>query len=122
MSGAGSTRRFAPVDQVRLVGNEVQIGSQLHSVASYAAGLWFLDNGQETYEQLRVENPLEIHFESPAQHRTRSVSGFDGVEVVDAEIRIDKEHPIARLDDLLQNWYLRGSTEAWPVVVLQASS
>lgn len=121
-SGAGGTRSLRPVEEVRLVGNAVQLGSQHHTVASYAAGLWFYGAGQETFDRLAVEKDLEIQFESPSEHRSIRLPGVNRLEVVDAEMRVGGDQTIARLDDRLQNWYLNGSAEAWPVVVLQAAS
>jgi hypothetical protein len=118
ISGTGSVRRFEAVECVRLVGNSVQLGEHSHSIASYAAGLWFFGTGHETFERLEVENQLEIHLESPLERRFECLRQADRVEVVDAEIRLELR-AIAHLDDLLQNWYVRGSSQAWPVVVFQ---
>lgn len=120
LSGTGSVRRIESVDCVRLVGNAVQLGDQCRTVASYAAGLWFFDNGHETFDRLQIQNALEILFESPVENRSGSPRRADRIEVVDAEIRAGSGEMIARLDDLLQNWYLSGSNQPWPVVVLQA--
>ena len=120
LSGTGSVRRIESVDCVRLVGNAVQLGDHCRTVASYAAGLWFFDNGHETFDRLRIQNTLEILFEAPAEHRSGNPRRTDRIEVIDAEIRIESGEMIARLDDLLQNWYLSGSNQPWPVVVLQA--
>ncbi len=120
LSGTGSVRRIESVDCVRLVGNAVQLGDHYRTVASYAAGLWFFDNGHETFDRLRIQNALEILFESPIEHRSGYPHQVDRIEVVDAEIRVGSGEMIARLDDLLQNWYLSGSNQPWPVVVLQA--
>jgi hypothetical protein len=126
LSGTGSVRRIESVDCVRLVGNAVQVGGPVEfgghcrTVASYAAGLWFFDNGHETFDRLRVQNALEILFESPVENRSGYPRQVDRIEVADAEIRAGTGEMIARLDDLLQNWYLSGSNQPWPVVVLQA--
>lgn len=119
-SCTGVVRSFEAVDRVRLVGNTVQLGSYCHSIASYAAGLWFYENGQETFDRLDIHNCLEIHFEVPAEQRTGGFRQAEHIEVIDAEIRIGTDEMIARLDDRLQNWYLSGSHQAWPVVVLQS--
>jgi hypothetical protein len=104
---------------VSLVGNTVQLGLHCHSVASYAAGLWFFGSGNETFEKLTVENHLEIHFEAPRESRFERSEQADLVEVVNAQICVEHREPIAQLDDLLQNWYRNDSTQAWPVVVFQ---
>lgn len=120
LSGTGSVRRIESVDCVRLVGNAVQLGPHCRTVASYAAGLWFFDNGHETFDRLRIQNALKILFESPTDHISGETCRADRIEVVDAEIRVGSGETIAHLDDLLQNWYLKGSNQPWPVVVLQA--
>lgn len=120
LSGAGSVRRMESVDRVRLVGNAVQVGTQDRTVASYAAGLWFFDNGHETFDRLQIQNSLEILFESPDEPHEGRRCRADRIEIADAEIRVESGETIARLDDSLQNWYLSGSNQPWPVVVLQA--
>lgn len=119
-SGTGAVRKFESVDRVRLVGNSVQLGSQNHTVASYAAGLWFYDNGQETFDRLEVEHGVEIRFEIPSEGRRICFRPVDHVEVLNAEMRVSPTEPIARLDDLLQNWYVQGAAGGWPVVVMQS--
>lgn len=118
-SGTGTVRRFESIDRVSLVGNAVRLGSHSHSIASYAAGLWFFGSGTETFELLTVENRLLIHFEAPGERRCEYPGEAEGVEVVGAEIRLRGHEPIAQLDDRLQSWYRPGSTQAWPVVVFE---
>lgn len=119
-SASGSARRFAPVDRVCLAGNAVQLGSLAHSIASYAAGLWFFGGGEETYERLTIENRMQIHFEDPAASRSECGELADRAEVAGAEIRLNSRDRVAHLDASLQNWYRIGSTHAWPVVIFQS--
>jgi hypothetical protein len=119
-SASGFVQSFHSVDRVSLVGNSVQLGSHCHSVASYAAGLWFFGSGNETFERLTVENRLEIQFEAPREHRFEAFRQADLVEISEATIRLEQRETIARLDDLLQNWYRNDSPQAWPVVVFQS--